>query len=166
MIIKIFYYFGLDGLRELRGIFSFVIYDAKKKKIYLLRDIVGVKPLYYIYDKNKNILYFSSLIKALLLDYNKNKININSLNFYLNFGRNDNNKTLWEGVNKILPGELLIFDYKKIEKKNFLTFNFKYDFNLEKSKKKLEDFDKQFNADVPISLLLSGGKTRIQYLKY
>ncbi len=159
MIIKIFYYFGLDGLKELRGIFSFVIYDIKKKKVYLLRDVVGVKPLYYFHDKNKNILYFSSLIKPLLLNLNNNKLNLQSLNYYLNFGRNDNSQTLWEGINKLQPGELLIFDYKKIKIKKFLKFKFKSDFNFEDSKKSLElSFNKQFNADVPISILLSGGK--------
>ena len=159
VIIKIFYYFGLDGLKELRGIFSFVIYDIKKKKVYLLRDVVGVKPLYYFHDKNKNILYFSSLIKPLLLNLNNNKLNLQSLNYYLNFGRNDNSQTLWEGINKLQPGELLIFDYKKIKIKKFLKFKFKSDFNFEDSKKSLElSFNKQFNADVPISILLSGGK--------
>ena len=71
VIIKLFHLLGVESFTKLKGIFAISIYDKVQKKIYLIRDLIGVKNLYYTVEKNK--FYFSSLInplKKLLINWN------------------------------------------------------------------------------------------------
>ena len=65
VIIKLFDKFGKNSFKLLSGIFAFSIYDENKNIFYLVRDVVGVKPLYYHFDNLSKKFYFSSLIKRL-----------------------------------------------------------------------------------------------------
>ena len=116
VLIKLFYEYNIEAFKKLSGIFSISIWDKNKKVLYLIRDIVGVKPLYYK-EKNGNI-FFSTLINPLLIDENKN-LNLESANYFNNFGYNDLKETFFKNIFKILPGELLIYKNKEITKKKF-----------------------------------------------
>lgn len=64
VLLKHFIHYGIDGLSKVNGVFSFVIWNDRKKEIYLARDHFGIKPLYYtIID---NTLVFSTEVKAIL----------------------------------------------------------------------------------------------------
>ena len=58
VIIKLFDLEGTESFKELSGIFSISIYDLNIKKLYLVRDIIGVKPLYYHFDPIKKVHIF------------------------------------------------------------------------------------------------------------
>lgn len=155
VLIKLFHMFDIEAFKMISGIFSISIWDKKKKILYLIRDIVGVKPLYYK-EKNGNI-FFSTLINPLLIE-DKSSLNLHAANYYNNFGYNDLNETFYQGIFKLLPGELLIYKNKRISKKKFLNFNFKRKFSDTLIKEKLESIiKKQTVSDVPISISLSGG---------
>ena len=155
VLIKLFHMFGIEAFKMISGIFSISIWDKKKKILYLIRDIVGVKPLYYK-EKNGNI-FFSTLISPLLIE-DKSSLNLHAANYYNNFGYSDLNETFYQGIFKLLPGELLIYKNKRISKKKFLNFNFKRKFSDTLIKEKLENIiKKQTVSDVPISISLSGG---------
>jgi len=155
VLIKLFYEYDIEAFKKLSGIFSISIWDKKKKSLYLIRDIVGVKPLYYKI-KNGNI-FFSSLINPLLIE-DKKDLNFEAANYFNNFGYNDLSETFYKNIFKVLPGELLVFKDKKIEKKNFLKFSFNKNLSYDFLKKKIQNIiKKQTIADVPISLSLSGG---------
>ena len=155
VLIKLFYEYSIEAIKKLSGIFSISIWDKKKKILYLIRDIVGVKPLYFKV-KNGNI-FFSSLINPLLID-EKKSLNLKAVNYFNNFGYNDLQETFFKGIFKVLPGELIIFQNNKIEKKKFLTFNFLKNRSSGSLKEKIEKIiKKQTVADVPISISLSGG---------
>ena len=49
--------FGLDGIKKVYGMFSFVLYDKEKNSFFLFRDRLGIKPLFYNYDGNKIIFW-------------------------------------------------------------------------------------------------------------
>jgi asparagine synthase (glutamine-hydrolysing) len=83
VIIYLFDKFGIESFKKLSGIFAISLWDDNKKILYLIRDIVGVKPLYYFSENEKNLI-FSSSIKS-IFEYKKiNQINSKALFFYKN----------------------------------------------------------------------------------
>tara|TARA_Y100000992_G_scaffold293385_1_gene251954 strand:- start:15299 stop:17083 length:1785 start_codon:yes stop_codon:yes gene_type:complete len=158
VIIKLFHLKGIESFKDLSGIFSISIYDIKLKKIYLVRDVVGVKPLYYYYNKFSKKFIFSSLIKAILISLDDKKLNYDALDSYSNFNRNDYRETFYKNIFKLLPGELIEIQHGNFKRSKFLNFEFN---NFSYSKKLTSDintyFNKQFLSDVPVALSLSGG---------
>ncbi len=156
VIIKLFDKKGIDAFKELSGIFSISIYDSKKKKLYLARDIVGVKPLYYHHDEKTKKFIFSSLIKSILISLEQKNLNLDSIISYSNFNRNDYRETFFKNIFKVLPGELVEFSNGNYKRSKILKFNFENkDKNLTKDIS--YSFSNQFISDVPIALSLSGG---------
>ena len=155
VLIKLFFEYNIEAFKKLSGIFSISIWDKNKKILYLIRDIVGVKPLYYK-EKNGNI-FFSTLIKPLLLE-DKKDLNFEAANYFNNFGYNDLSETFYKNIYKVLPGELIIFKNNITSKKKFLSFDFIKNTSEKSLKEKVESIiKKQTVADVPISISLSGG---------
>ena len=110
---------GLKCVDKFRGMFAFAIWDNVKKKVYLVRDRVGVKPLYYKLDSEK--LIFSSEIKAILLDSDYiPEIDEESMYHYLTFLCTPAPKTMFKYINKLEAGTWLSFDEKgNSEKKQY-----------------------------------------------
>lgn len=155
VLIKLFYEYETEAFKKLSGIFSISIWDKNKNILYLIRDIVGVKPLYYKIRNGK--FFFSSLIKPLLINENKD-LNLDAANYYNNFGYNDLRETFFKNIFKVLPGELITFKNDQIKKEKFLKFNFFKDISNKLFREKIENIvKKQSISDVPISLSLSGG---------
>ena len=157
VIIRLFSEYSIEAFKMLSGIFAISIYDKNSKKIYLIRDVLGVKPFYYHLDKDTKKFYFSSLIKPLLLSTKKKELNMNAVLSYSNFNRNDMQETYYKEIFKVLPGELIICQNGSLKSEKLLNFNFKKK-NIHNIKKNLPDiFSKQFMSDVPVALSLSGG---------
>jgi asparagine synthase (glutamine-hydrolysing) len=110
---------GLKCVDKFRGMFAFAIWDNIKKKVFLVRDRVGVKPLYYKVDSEK--LIFSSEIKAILLDRDYiPEIDEESMYHYLTFLCTPAPKTMFKQINKLEAGTWLSFDEKgNSEKKQY-----------------------------------------------
>ncbi len=158
VIIKLFYEYNEESFKLLSGIFALSIYDCDKDKLYLIRDHVGVKPLYYYFNNKNNKFAYSSLIKPLLLVSGEIKLNKDAIKYYANFNRNDLKETFYKNIFKVLPGELIIFENKELKRKNFLTFNFDKKFKKKEFRSDIKNyFSKQFVSDVPVALSLSGG---------
>ena len=158
VIIKLFHSEGKLSFKKLSGIFSISIYDLKLKKLYLVRDIVGVKPLYYYYNSVNKKFIFSSLIKSLLISVDHKQLNQNAIISYSNFNRNDYRETFFKNIFKVLPGELIEVCNGQFTRIKFLDFDFskktnENDINLIIN----NQFSKQFISDVPVALSLSGG---------
>ena len=158
IIIKLFHFENIQSFSKLKGIFAISIYDKVEKKLYLIRDIVGVKNIYYLYQNNN--LFFSSLISPLKSVLKNKELNIKACNNYFNFNRNDSNETFFKNIYQLKPGELLTFCKNKVEKKQILKFKFDSNYSLTKEeiKENIEKIiTKQFISDVPVALSLSGG---------
>ncbi len=110
---------GMKCVDKFRGMFAFAIWDNLKKKVFLIRDRVGVKPLYYKFDSEK--LIFSSEIKAILLDPDYiPEIDEESMYHYLTFLCTPAPKTMFKQINKLEAGTWLSFDEKgNSEKKQY-----------------------------------------------
>lgn len=158
VIIKLFDLEGKDSFKKLSGIFSISLYDINLKKLFLVRDVVGVKPLYYYFEENSKKFIFSSLINSILVFLKNKELNLNALNSYSNFNRNDYRETFFKKIFKVMPGELIELHNGNFKRTNFLS----YEFNINNQENNLKQdlskyFSKQFLSDVPVALSLSGG---------
>ena len=106
VILHGFEEWGIDVLTRLRGMFAFALWDARARALWLVRDRVGVKPLYYSIDSNR--LTFASEIKALLaVPGQRRAVHEESLFHYLSFLTTPGTQTLFDGVQKMAPGTWL-----------------------------------------------------------
>jgi len=102
VILHAFREWGIDCLERLRGMFAFGLWDARSRELWLVRDRIGIKPLYYSVHHGR--LTFASEIKALLADPAQDRrISEEALFHYLSFLTTPAPQTLFEGIRK-LPG--------------------------------------------------------------
>lgn len=165
VIVRLYLEFGEDCILLLNGMFSFIIYDHKKKEILVARDHFGIKPLYWF--ENEKFIAFGSEIKALLRHPEiKAEPEWAGVKEYLTFQYILGEGTMFRNIKKLKPGH-----YLKINLGNFRTREVKYwepNFRLDpyhteeyfivELKKILEDIVfQQLRSDVPLGTYLSGG---------
>jgi len=164
VIVHAYEEYGEDCLSKLNGMFSFAIWDSKKKKLFLARDRMGVKPLFYCFVNNQ--LLFSSEIKSLLqFDDVKRELNYEALSQFTTYAYTVDGQTLFKNINELLPGHKLIYfsDTKKFTISQYWNLslhqhNDSEDVILAKLEKLFEQSVKlRLESDAPIGALLSGG---------
>lgn len=146
----------------LKGVFAFAIWDTKKRSLLLVRDRLGVKPVYYVETKDKFL--FASEIKALLQSEDvMPAVNVSSLHDYLTFRHGLGNETMFEGIYKLLPGHKLVYSdtgfrierYWDIPIANELGMDEEY--YVEKLRSLLEGSTRECLCEGQIGVYLSGG---------
>jgi len=106
VILHAFEEWGIDCLQKFRGMFAIAPWDAKKHQLWLIRDRIGVKPLYYSIHHGR--ITFASEIKALLEDGEQERaVNEEALYYYLSFNATPAPHTLFSGIQKLAPGTWL-----------------------------------------------------------
>ncbi len=170
VLVEAYDKFGLKFFDYLNGIFSFAIYDKKKKEILVARDRLGVKPLYWTVNNEQFI--FSSEIKGILAYGVKKKLCRKTLKDFLNNGLIDHSKnTLFENIFQLEPGHYLrIKANGEILKKKYWDLKDKVIENSENFKNKNKDFllnkyqdlfndslKLEIRSDVEIGTALSSG---------
>jgi asparagine synthase (glutamine-hydrolysing) len=162
VIIALYSDQGENAVKELRGMYSFVIWDKEKKEIFGARDPFGIKPFYYSEEKGR--FYFGSEKKSILLARDKGMINHEALQHYLTYQYVPEPSTMSDSIWKLEPGHFLrkkIGQPLKIEKYWQASFQ-----PLKRSKdewtKEVRDvlFDSvqmHMRSDVPVGAFLSGG---------
>jgi asparagine synthase (glutamine-hydrolysing) len=105
--------YGLDFPSKLRGTFAIALWDERLRRLLLVRDRLGVKPLYVRY--NNEGLAFASELRALLIGETKPDINLQALDQYLSYRYVPAPHTIFRGIYKVPPGTTLIATYKKGE---------------------------------------------------
>lgn len=154
---------GKDCLRRFNGMFAFAIWDSRSRHLFLARDRLGIKPLYYYHDGYRFI--FASEIKSILAVLpDKPSIHSALIDEYMTFGYLPGERTLFEGIYRLLPGNLLVYEKGKIGKEQFWDFQFDNDrdlgltYYLEKFSFLINDaIDLRLRSDVPLGIFLSGG---------
>ncbi len=154
---------GKECVKKFNGMWAFCIYDPQKEILFLSRDRIGKKPIYYYFDKKKFI--FSSEIKGILEHKVKKKINPESLDLYFSLGFIPAPYSIYENIFKLEQRQSVIFDLNKKK----LTKEYYYhwpeyspkrnkDKNIEEIKNLLRDSVKRrMISDVPLGAFLSGG---------
>jgi asparagine synthase (glutamine-hydrolysing) len=106
VILHAFEQWGIDCIQKFRGMFAIALWDAKQRQLWLIRDRIGVKPLYYSIHHGR--ITFASEIKALLEDdEQKRDLNEEALYYYLSFNATPAPHTLFSGIRKLAPGTWL-----------------------------------------------------------
>jgi len=97
---------GQACLSRLRGMFAFALWDTERRELFVARDRVGIKPLYYA--AVGGVFYFASEAKALLeIPGFRRRLNRTALPLYLTFRYTPGEQTLFDGIRKLLPGHAL-----------------------------------------------------------
>ena len=117
--------YGSDFPKYLNGMFAIALHDIKRKKFFLIRDHIGIKPLYYYYN-NKNII-FGSEIKAILESgLVPRELDIDALGEFLSWEYVPGKATLFKAIKKLEPGEMIEIDLNnpKCEPKTYWDIPF------------------------------------------
>jgi Asparagine synthase (glutamine-hydrolyzing) len=155
---------GIPFLDKLNGIFSLSIYDTEKRNMYVLRDPLGIKPL-FIYKNNSSVLFCSELKGLLSLPDLKKNIRIQSLADQLAFMYVPEPHTMYKEIQKVDPGVCFTYHMGNLVNSTSLFSRLNKPISFSSEAEILESFynnfssavRKQLISDVPVSVMLSGG---------
>jgi asparagine synthase (glutamine-hydrolysing) len=165
-ILHLYEEYGEQCVDHLRGMFAFAIWDQRKRELFIARDRLGVKPLYYTVTEDGS-LYFGSEIKTLFeADATKPALNFEAFSDYLANHATSGEETLFRNVKRLLPGHTLIWRDGLITVKKYWDVSF-----AKRAEEGLSDSEYvaqwlelfrtsvrlRLMADVPLGLFLSGG---------
>lgn len=166
VILHLYHRDGLAAIDRLEGMFAICLYDSRSDQIHLVRDRLGVKPLYY--GRLSGNLYFGSEIKAILAGMgDRPPVSSEALFHYLTLRFIPSGFSIWEGIHKVPPGHILTFDLgsgaQRLDRYWQLRFHSEAvdparDYVAEFGELFLGAVEKRLlAADVPVGVLLSGG---------
>ncbi len=156
--------YGDAAVHLLQGMFAYALWDRRRRRMLLVRDRLGIKPLYYA-EVGGNLL-FASEVKALLCHVALDpQPDLEALDLYLAFRYVPGPRTLFRGVRKLPPGHLLVAQDGSIQVRRYWELvlgDFQPDTSVEEA---AEEFRGLFHdtvqqhliSDVPVGILLSGG---------
>ncbi len=155
---------GPDVVDHLRGMYAFALHDRQRDELWLVRDRLGIKPLFYTVDGDR--LLFASEIKALLPLMSRHPaINPPALSQYLHNQFSHGRDTIFKGIHRVLPGERLwVSAQLELRHEVYWTPAQAPAVHNEEAEARA-DFDRLFESvmrdhmrsDVPFGLFLSGG---------
>jgi asparagine synthase (glutamine-hydrolysing) len=167
VIVHAYEEFGPDCLDQLRGMFALAIWDVKKQSLFVARDRVGKKPLYYTLTP-EGIFVFASELKSLLQHPAvRREIDPHAVDSYLTCGYVPDPISILRGVHKLPPGHYLTFADGRVEVKCY--WDFRYEPPVKGASRRLEDYLDELRSllaesvrlrlisDVPLGAFLSGG---------
>ena len=169
VILHAYEQWGSDCLRRFNGMFAFAIWDSRRRVLFLARDRIGEKPLYYYCDSRRFI--FASEIKAILADQSvPRQLNSRGLTNFLAFGHAVAPETIYQNVYKLLPGHYLITEPGSIRFRSVEYWDVGQDPQVPAGAVLSEDdyadrilsllddsVRRRLIADVPVGAFLSGG---------
>jgi asparagine synthase (glutamine-hydrolysing) len=167
-ILHLYEEHGAGCVEHLRGMFAFAIWDEHRRELFIARDRLGVKPLYYVHTDDGS-LYFASEIKALIeARAVKPEINYAALPDYLANHGTSNDETLFAGVRRLAPGHTLLWrEDGSIEITQYWDVSFAEEGaeGARRDEDLIEEWADLFRtsvrlrlmADVPLGMFLSGG---------
>jgi len=163
VILHLYEEIGEDCVKELRGMFTLAIYDNRKEKLFLARDHLGQKPLYYHHDDYA--FAFASEIKALLaLKPGLREMDAQALYEYLTIRIITPPRSMFRRVRKLPPGHWLVFQNGSIEIQRYWSLQYepkrreRFPDLLAELEHKIETTVKyHLISDVPVGAFLSGG---------
>lgn len=161
-IIHAYEEWGSACVGHFRGIFAFAIYDCRQKSLFLARDHVGVKPLYYYNDQDSFV--FASQPRAILASEKfRARVDQKAFSLFLAYGNVPGDVSIYEGVRKLLPGHWLLLKDNKLEIKQYWSLIYSPtifdpgEAEILVRTKVEESVCLQTVSDVRIGTLLSGG---------
>jgi len=165
VLLKGYIYFGEKILEKLNGCFAFGIYDKQTERLFIARDRIGIKPLYYYYNSG-HFVFGSELKPITAYPRFKSIINQQALKKYFAFGYIPAPLSIYENVFKLNPGHYIVIDKKSFNISPYWVLNdyinptedSSLSFNQQRTKDLLKSsINYRLIADVPVGSFLSGG---------
>ena len=164
VLLKGYLEWGIDRLAEkIDGMFAFAIWDERSKRLFLVRDRLGVKPL--VFFPAEGSLAFASTVRALRAVLPKPEISNEGLVEFLEFGFLTDRTAIYRGIEKVRAGEIVEWADHGLSKRSYWTPKFDRPFGNISFAEACEETEqlfvsavkKRLQADVPVAALLSGG---------
>jgi len=157
---------GEQLVDDLNGMYAFVLWDEKKKKLLAVRDRLGIKPFYYYFKDG--VFIFGSEIKAILEHpLVKREVDLEGISHYLTFACTPAPYTLFKDIHKLAPAQYLTLDqegdlkinsyWSPVQNKEQITEELESHFIKKTHSLLKESIEKQMVSDVPFGCFLSGG---------
>ncbi len=163
-IVHAYEEFGTKCVEHLRGMFAFALWDERARELFIARDRVGKKPLYYTVTQSGALVFGSELKSLLEHPFVESEMDADALDAYLSFGYVPDPLCIFRGIHKLPPGHHLRFA------KGRITIEQYWDFEYEPvAAKREEEYLEELRAlldeavrlrlvsDVPLGAFLSGG---------
>lgn len=164
VILHLYEEIGTQVLDKIRGMFTFAIWDKNKSTLFIARDRLGQKPLFYTFQNDK--FYFSSELKSFFkINEIKKDIDRQAIDYYLTYQYIPAPLSVYKNIYKLMPAEYIIVKNGKIiEKKNYWQLPAKTNYNISYADAKeqlrellFESVKLRLVSDVPVGSFLSGG---------
>lgn len=162
VIVHMYEEYGIKCVNRFIGMYAFAIWDGREKTLFIVRDRIGIKPLYYYYD-GRNFI-FGSEIKSILEHPSViRKVNYQSLYYYLGYEFVPGPLTMFENIYKLQPGCYLVYKDGDVDIHRYWDL----EFNTNKKGESyyiegiVDCLDRAIKrwiiSDVPVGVFLSGG---------
>jgi asparagine synthase (glutamine-hydrolysing) len=166
VILRTYELDGLEGFRSFNGMFAIALWDGRRKILHLVRDRLGVKPLYYAVDGSKVV--FASEIKAILASgFIGREVNARAMWDFMTYRYVPAPETIWSKVFKLKPGHWLSLKCGEAVGEPSRWWDVPADLgaSCDRDEEAVDEFSTLFEnavdlrmvADVPVGILLSGG---------
>lgn len=162
VVLRAYQAWGPDCVTRFNGMWGIALWDKNKRELFMSRDRLGVKPLFYV-DRAQQ-LYFCSEIVGLRAVLNLHDANQAKLHDYLAYGyRTNNGQTFFDGVKELPPGHNLIWrDGQMVLSRYWQLKQERLNISAEEAQARLRELLEdavrlRFRSDVPVALLQSGG---------
>ncbi len=166
VILNLYIKYGIDVLKYINGCFALAIWDNTKQQLFIARDRLGIKPLYYFQDKQ--MFCFASEMKALLEYPIPRELNTATLFSYFQLNYIPDHQGMLQNVRKLEPGHFIIINQQGVKKQRFYEIPHQeqqknqtplsYEQSKIKTKELLEQaVERRMISDVPLGAFLSGG---------
>ena len=167
VIVHAWEQWGVECVKKFNGMFAFCIWDKAKKQLFLARDQIGIKPLFYCIDKYQRLLFASELKAILVADSFDKELNINAIEDYFSYGYIPDPNTIFKNVFKLPPAHYLLVNFndnQPIKPTEFWDLSFKPIGTKSENEIGEELIDRleksvksQLVTEVPLGAFLSGG---------
>jgi len=169
VILAMYLFYGESFVNHIDGMFAIVIYDERKRKLFLYRDRAGIKPLYYYMSGGQFL--FASELKAIrgMLHPDELQIDNSALYDYFSYGYVPEPKSIYKNVYKLQPAHCMVYDLQENRlEKSYGYWDLKVNTN-KKSRRRKEDIYEEYRylvnksvreqlvSDVPVGIFFSGG---------
>ena len=157
---------GIDFVKKINGMFAIAIYDKFNKKFFLVRDRVGIKPL-FLFNYNSTIFFSSEINSLISVPFFEKKVNLKAISSYLSYRYpTEDEENFFQGIKRVTPGSYLEIENDKSFKKNiYWKIPFPNSANKKNERYYFDKLDELLNksvkrqliSDVPLGVFLSGG---------
>lgn len=166
VVVQMYALYGADCLNQFNGQFAFCVWDKYKKELFLARDRVGIRPLFY-WSQNDSFAFCSEIKGLLSLNQIERSIDSESLSQIFTFWTTITPKTPFKSIFELQPGHFMKVNATGVQIQKYWSMNFPHNKDIQTTSfsNKMEELDEllydavkiRLRADVPVGAYLSGG---------